>query len=1032
MVRVYILKSISAGYAAATSAIYRKKIRYPQLLILPALLLLLIALGQSNALAQGKPQAQPQTVRQVRVLYPSEWGIPNEGGIAYSESLRQFFVAKQGKRGQAAGTTISAFTAYDQHTDLLELDFAIDSATNIAFDETTGSLLMLNNSPAELIQIHIGANGKLDPTAITRYDTSSWGIRAADGIDIDNKAERLYILDRRAYRLISVPLTGSGPDASARTSFDISHLRTAAVRGLAVNPANQNLYTISKQSRSLLELSPTGQVLATHSFANGELVGPRDIVFASSPDLTDDAGIYHLFLIDSKKSNDVGISRSDEERPSPEAQQNSLYLPLVSNSGASTDAVEPAAARQRYGELIEFALESPTLALQAAEVNVEFMQLVHTIDTSLFTKPSPDPSGMAYQPNNNRLLMTDGEVDETISGITLFDGANYWEMTLSGAVQRDANISKVAPTVAPINNEPTGIAWNPANGHYFVTNDDEQRVYDVNPGVDTLLGTADDTWVYFGTAVYNNMDPEGVAFSPASNHIFVSDGVNMEVYEYTIAGALVHQFDVAAYGIIDPESVEYSDASNTLFVLGNADSQFIAETTISGALINTYDFTAAGASAPAGLAYAPASNGSGLMRFYISDRAVDNNSDPNENDGKIFEVTAPQSTSTGNSAPIVNAGADQSITLPVNSLTLNGSVSDDGLPTSPGSTTVTWNLVAGPGTVSFANANAASTTATFSTPGDYLLRLSATDSQLSSFDDVQITVNNTIGVTTVDNRVAAGSDDAEENAAGTVSTTSGDLELVFDGSNQVVGLRFTNLAIPRNASILSAYIQFQADEVQSEATSLLIQGEATDNAATFVVVNSNISTRARITVSVSWISAAWSLAGETGLNQRTTSIAPIVQEIVNRSGWESGNALAILFSGTGHRTARSYEGAAAAAPLLHIEYSSGAPTATSTPVPPTATSTFTPVPPTATNTPVPPTNTPTPTVTPSVATGDVNEDGLVNVIDLQVLINMILNSQQPDDTLYPLAWWQHADMDSNGSWNVLDLQTLINLIQSAP
>jgi len=67
-----------------------------------------------------------------------------------------------------------------------------------------------------------------------------------------------------------------------------------------------------------------------------------------------------------------------------------------------------------------------------------------------------------------------------------------------------------------------------------------------------------------------------------------------------------------------------------------------------------------------------------------------------------------------------------------------------------------------------------------------------------------------------------------------------------------------------------------------------------------------------------------------------------------------------------------------------------------------------------------------------VATGDVNEDGLVNVIDLQVLINMILNSQQPDDTLYPLAWWQHADMDSNGSWNVLDLQTLINLIQSAP
>lgn len=50
--------------------------------------------------------------------------------------------------------------------------------------------------------------------------------------------------------------------------------------------------------------------------------------------------------------------------------------------------------------------------------------------------------------------------------------------------------------MAPINNEPKGIAWNPDNSDYYITNDDEQRIYDVNPGVDTLLGTADETWVY--------------------------------------------------------------------------------------------------------------------------------------------------------------------------------------------------------------------------------------------------------------------------------------------------------------------------------------------------------------------------------------------------------------------------------------------------------------------------------------------------------------------------------------------------------
>src|SRR5436853_6644705 len=34
----------------------------------------------------------------------------------------------------------------------------------------------------------------------------------------------------------------------------------------------------------------------------------------------------------------------------------------------------------------------------------------------------------------------------------------------------------------------------------------------------------------------------------------------------------------------------------------------------------------------------------------------------------------------GNQAPVVSAGANQTITLPVNTVTLNGSVQDDGLP----------------------------------------------------------------------------------------------------------------------------------------------------------------------------------------------------------------------------------------------------------------------------------------------------------------------------------------------------------------
>lgn len=91
-----------------------------------------------------------------------------------------------------------------------------------------------------------------------------------------------------------------------------------------------------------------------------------------------------------------------------------------------------------------------------------------------------------------------------------------------------------------------------------------------------------------------------------------------------------------------------------------------------------------------------------------------------------------------NQAPIVSAGADQTITLP-NSATLNGSVSDDGIPTS--AVTTTWSRVSGPGTVTFGNPNVTVTTATFSAPGEYVLRLTAGDSQLSASDDVTVTVN---------------------------------------------------------------------------------------------------------------------------------------------------------------------------------------------------------------------------------------------------------------------------------------------------
>ena len=112
-------------------------------------------------------------------------------------------------------------------------------------------------------------------------------------------------------------------------------------------------------------------------------------------------------------------------------------------------------------------------------------------------------------------------------------------------------------------------------------------------------------------------------------------------------------------------------------------------------------------------------------------------------DGQLTSVSDVTVTvdpvNPNNQAPQVNAGSNQTITLP-NIATLNGTVTDDGQPV--GSIlTISWTQVSGPATVLFSNASAASSTATFSTSGSYLLRLSASDSQLTSSADVTITVN---------------------------------------------------------------------------------------------------------------------------------------------------------------------------------------------------------------------------------------------------------------------------------------------------
>jgi RHS repeat-associated protein len=92
-----------------------------------------------------------------------------------------------------------------------------------------------------------------------------------------------------------------------------------------------------------------------------------------------------------------------------------------------------------------------------------------------------------------------------------------------------------------------------------------------------------------------------------------------------------------------------------------------------------------------------------------------------------------------NQAPVVDAGPNQTITLPVNTVTLDGVATDDGLPNN--TLTISWSKVSGPGTVTFSSPSTAVSQATFSTYGVYVLQLTANDSELSTSATTTVTVN---------------------------------------------------------------------------------------------------------------------------------------------------------------------------------------------------------------------------------------------------------------------------------------------------
>lgn len=121
---------------------------------------------------------------------------------------------------------------------------------------------------------------------------------------------------------------------------------------------------------------------------------------------------------------------------------------------------------------------------------------------------------------------------------------------------------------------------------------------------------------------------------------------------------------------------------------------------------------------------------------------------------------------------------------------------------------------------------------------------------------------------------------------GTFDSGSSDLELGNDNTTpQIVGLRYTAVNIPSGAVVSNATIQFTADETSSGASNIDIAGELISNSTSFNEnqVN-NLSSRTLTNSTVNWIPFQW-IAGVSGSRQKTPDLSPIINEILNTTGF---------------------------------------------------------------------------------------------------------------------------------------------------
>jgi hypothetical protein len=320
------------------------------------------------------------------------------------------------------------------------------------------------------------------------------------------------------------------------------------------------------------------------------------------------------------------------------------------------------------------------------------------IQASKFNPAAPSPSGIAWMPSptgsGGNLVMVDSEVDE----MGIYKGSNMWMFSTGGPVSQTGVTTRYS-------REPTGVAYDPVTRTMYVSDDDKRTITSFTAGSDGKFGTSDDPTSSYSASDAGDSDPEGVAVDSTTGDLYLAGGVT-KAFSRVQQGAdrklgtsddVEQKFDVSKYGLRDMEGVAYDEARQRVVAFCHS-SKRLYELDRSGTLLRIVDISATSPKGGGDVTIGPASSGGGTS-YWIAMRGVDNDRDPNENDGKIYEVSVPGFTPPppANDTPVVTIDPGPPAQVPSGTtLTLTGRATDteDGTKSSA----LTWrsNLVASP------------------------------------------------------------------------------------------------------------------------------------------------------------------------------------------------------------------------------------------------------------------------------------------------------------------------------------------------